>query len=41
MYTIKCENPTQFMDFIESLVQRGVYFEANGETLIIELNGAY
>ncbi len=39
--SIECKSTEEFYDAISAMVQRGLTFNANSETLIIELTGGY
>jgi len=41
MYVIKCGSFTEFLETVAGLVRRGFHFEANQETLTINLTGGY
>ena len=41
LFIIKCDSLTQMLDVIEGLVQKGIGFTANADTLTINLSGAF
>lgn len=41
LFIIRCDSLTQMLDVIEGLVQKGLGFTADAETLIINLTGAF
>jgi hypothetical protein len=41
LYIIRCDSLSQMLDVIEGLIQKGIGFTANTETLIINLTGAF
>ena len=38
---IQCESVSRFLEVIAGLVQKGLTFEADAETLVIRLTGGY
>ncbi len=41
LYLIRCDSLTQMLDVIEGLLQKGIGFTADAESLIINLTGAF
>jgi hypothetical protein len=41
LYIIRCESLTQMLDVIEGLIQKGLGFTADTDSLTINLSGAF
>lgn len=41
LFLIKCDSLSQMLDVIEGLVQKGIGFTADADSLVINLTGAF